>query len=134
MPRFSCWFEAQDWKRPAERLQKEALAIYFVFKHPGVPWYAKFVAACAAAYLLSPIQLIPSFLPGIGFLDDLLVLFLSSRLLRRIVLPGVLEDCRALAEAVELKRQERIRFVTIVTLCLLASLIASVWIVIPHRR
>ena len=63
------------WWRQAQRVQKQAHVFYFVFKHPRNPWYAKMIAACTAGYLLSPVQLIPSFIPGIGFLDDLLVLF-----------------------------------------------------------
>jgi len=68
-----------SWRRQAERLQKEAKVFYFVFKHPRVHWYARLVAVCTAAYPFSPIQLIPSFIPVIGFLDDLLVLFLAER-------------------------------------------------------
>ncbi|MGB2617378.1 MAG: DUF1232 domain-containing protein, partial [Candidatus Acidiferrales bacterium] len=74
-----------NWKVQAQRVQREAYVYYFAFKHPRVPWYAKLVAACSAAYLFSPIQLIPSYIPVIGFLDDFLVLFLAARLLQRII-------------------------------------------------
>lgn len=57
------------------------------------------IAACAAGYLLSPIQLIPNFIPVIGFLDDLLVLALGVKLLQRAIPPEVLTEWRALAEA-----------------------------------
>lgn len=62
--------------------------------HPGVPWYAKAVCGCAVAYVASPIQLIPNFIPIIGQLDDVLVLGLSFRLLQRCCAPGVLDDCQ----------------------------------------
>lgn len=98
-----------NWKVQAQRVQREAYVYYFAFKHPRVPWYAKLVAACSAAYLFSPIQLIPSYIPVIGFLDDFLVLFLAARLLQRIIPPEVLAECRALADAAEMRRKQEIR-------------------------
>ena len=120
--------------RTAERLHKEALAIYFVFKHPRVPWYARLVAVCVAAYLLSPIQLIPSWIPLIGYLDDVLVLFLGGKLVQKMIPADVLRDCRELAEAAELGRKERMRLVAIAALGLLASVIVSVLVVIYRPR
>ncbi|MGA7186933.1 MAG: YkvA family protein, partial [Candidatus Acidiferrales bacterium] len=98
-----------NWKVQAQRVQREAYVYYFAFKHPRVPWYAKLVAACSAAYLFSPIQLIPSYIPVIGFLDDFLVLFVAARLLQRIIPPEVLAECRALADAAEMRRKQEIR-------------------------
>src|SRR5271170_1514485 len=98
-----------SWKEQAQKLQKEAHVFYFAFKHPRVPWYARVVAACSAGYLFSPIQLIPSFIPVIGFLDDFLVLFLGARLFKRIIPPDVLAECRRLALAAETRRKEEIR-------------------------
>jgi uncharacterized membrane protein YkvA (DUF1232 family) len=62
--------------------------------HPAVPRYAKLVCACSALYVVSPIQLIPSFIPIIGQLDDILVISISLRLLKRSVSPTVLEECQ----------------------------------------
>jgi uncharacterized membrane protein YkvA (DUF1232 family) len=90
--------------RQAAGLRKETQVFYFAFKHPRVPWYAKLVAAGTAAYLLSPVQLIPSFIPVIGFLDDLLVVLLGVKLLRKIIPADVFVECRRLAEAAEAKR------------------------------
>jgi uncharacterized membrane protein YkvA (DUF1232 family) len=66
--------------------------------HSGAP--AKVVAACSVAYLLSPIQIIPSFIPVIGQLDDLFVFYVAMRLTRRLAPPDVLREC-------QLKAQER---------------------------
>ena len=74
-----------------------------------MPWHARLVAACTAGYLFSPIQLIPSFIPVIGFLDDLLVLFVGVKLVQRITPPDVLTESRQLAEAAEVRRKEEIR-------------------------
>src|SRR4030095_11555150 len=62
--------------------------------HPHVPGYAKLVATCVVGYVLSPIQLIPSFIPIVGQLDDVLVVGLGISLLNRWVPPAVLEDCQ----------------------------------------
>jgi uncharacterized membrane protein YkvA (DUF1232 family) len=129
------------WMQQAEALRKEALVFYFAFKHPRVRWYARVVAVCTAAYLLSPIQLIPSYIPVIGFLDDLLVLFLGVKVLRKIVPRDVLAECRQHAEAVENRAKERIIsasavlvIVVIVSLWLLATVMASLLTLKYFRR
>jgi len=121
-----------NWRQQAQQLQTEAHVFYFAFKHPRTPWYARLVAACTAGYLLSPIQLIPSFIPVIGFLDDLLVLLLGAKLLQRIIPSDVLTECRQLATAAELRRKEQIRSsvpivaaVVIITVWLLSAVAAS---------
>jgi uncharacterized membrane protein YkvA (DUF1232 family) len=125
-----------SWKRQAQRLSQEARVFYFAFKHPRVPWYARLIAVCTAAYLFSPVQLIPSYIPFIGFLDDVLVLFVGVKILRKIIPPDVLMECRALADAAEMRRREEIKstgaaigFAMIVSLWLLGTVIASVLIV-----
>jgi len=123
---------SMTWRQQAQRVHIEAHVFYFVFKHPRTPWYAKLVAVCTAGYLLSPIQLIPSFIPVIGFLDDVLVLFLGVKLLQRVTPPDVLIGCRELAKAAEIRRKEEIRSsaavfasIAIVTLWLLATVTAG---------
>lgn len=97
-----------NWSQKAQRLRKEAHVFYFAIKDPRTPWYARLVAACTAGYLISPIQLIPSFIPYIGFLDDLVVLFLGVKLLKKITPAEVLEESRALADAAETRRKEEV--------------------------
>jgi len=127
---------AKRWRRQAQRLQKEALVFYFVFKHPRVTWFPKWVAACVAAYLLSPVQLIPSYIPVIGFLDDIVVLFLGVKLLRRIIPKDVFAECRQRAEVVEAQRKEKIRsmaatvgLVAVILLWLLVAVVGSALII-----
>ena len=67
--------------------------------HPGVPWYAKLGCGCAALYVISPIQLIPNFIPIVGQLDDVLLIGLSIKLLKRSVPPAVLDQCRNASRA-----------------------------------
>ena len=122
----------KSWKEKALRLQKEVHVFYFAFKHPHVRWYAKLVAACSAGYLFSPIQLIPNYIPVIGFSDDFLVLFVGAKVIQRIIPPEVLIECRELADAAEMRRKEEIRstpalvaFVMIAAVWLLAAVVAG---------
>ena len=94
-----------SWKQRARRIQMEAQVLYFVFKNPRTRWYARLVAACSVGYFFSPIQLIPNFIPVIGFADDLLVLLLGARLLRKITPPDLLAECRELARLSEMRRR-----------------------------
>ncbi len=81
-------------KAAASQLWRQFQTLRRALVHPGVPWYAKAVCGCAVAYVASPIQLIPNFIPVIGQLDDVLVLSLSLRFLRRCCPASVLQDCQ----------------------------------------
>jgi len=118
-----------SWKQRAQRLNKEIRIFYFALKHPRVPWYARLVAACIAGYPLSPVQLIPSFIPVIGILDDLLILFLGAKLLNKIILLDVFNECRELANAAAMENEGRlwspargIAFAMVVAVWLLAAM------------
>jgi uncharacterized membrane protein YkvA (DUF1232 family) len=63
--------------------------------HPDVPWHAKAVAGCAVLYVFSPIQIIPNFIPVIGQMDDVLVVTLGIKYLRRYVPRSVLDECES---------------------------------------
>jgi len=132
---------AVTWRQQARRLQKKAHVFYFVSKHPNTPWYAKLVAACTAGYLFSPVQIIPNYIPVIGMLDDVLIVFLGVKLIQRITPAHVLTECRQLADAAELRRNEKIRStaaviasVVITILWFLAAVIASVLMAKYIRR
>jgi len=114
------------WRQHAQQLQKKTQIFYFALKHPRMPWYARLVAACSAGYLFSPIQLIPSFIPAIGFLDDLLVLFLGVKLLQKITPPDVLTECHQLAEAADVQRKDETRSSATIAA---AIVVATVWLI-----
>jgi len=123
---------AANWRRRVQRLQKEAHVFYFVFIHPRTRWYAKLIAAGSAGYLFSPVQLIPSFIPVIGFMDDALVLFLGLKLIEKITPADVLAECRKLADAAEARRNEEANWaaavaapLAIVTVWFLVAIVAS---------
>jgi uncharacterized membrane protein YkvA (DUF1232 family) len=85
-------------KRRAKELESQTFALYLACKHPGTPWYAKAIAACVVAYALSPIDLIPDFIPVLGYLDDLILVPLGIVLVIRLVPGPVMEECRREAQ------------------------------------
>lgn len=78
-------------------LKREARAVYLACKDPRVPWLPKAVAALVAAYALSPIDLIPDFIPIIGHLDDLVLVPLGLALAVRLIPAEIIEEHRARA-------------------------------------
>jgi uncharacterized membrane protein YkvA (DUF1232 family) len=85
------WTRLRDW---AARLRIDILALYLAARDPRVPLAAKLVAAAVAAYALSPIDLIPDFIPVLGALDDLIIIPLGIALAVRLVPPEIMQDCR----------------------------------------
>ena len=61
----------EKWKQQAKQLKVEVYALYLAYQDPRVPWFAKVFVACVVGYAFSPIDLIPDFIPIIGYLDDL---------------------------------------------------------------
>ncbi|WP_408611834.1 YkvA family protein [Falsiroseomonas oryzae] len=83
----------------ARGLRRDVHAVWLAARHPGTPWHAKALALAVAAYALSPIDLIPDFIPVLGYLDDLILVPLGILAVRRLIPPAVLAECRAAAEA-----------------------------------
>src|SRR5687768_16807797 len=90
------------WKAWARGLKVEVAALYLACRDPRVPWYAKAATGCVVAYAFSPIDLIPDFVPVLGYLDDLILVPLAVLVVRRLIPPDVLADCRfRAAEVIE---------------------------------
>jgi len=91
-------------------INKQARLLLLLIRRSEVPWLAKVVGGCAIGYIFSPVQLIPSFIPLIGQMDDLLVLFLGTRVARKLTPVPVLNECEVLAErasSAQIERWER---------------------------
>jgi uncharacterized membrane protein YkvA (DUF1232 family) len=82
----------------ASRIKRDAVTLWFAYRHPGTPWFAKLLAAFVVAYALSPIDLIPDFIPVLGYLDDALLLPGLIWLNIRLIPADVLEECRERAD------------------------------------
>ena len=86
-------------KRQPGLLLQKFQAIRCAITHPGVPWYARLIAVLSVCYVFSPIQLIPSFIPVIGQLDDALVVTLGFKALTKWAPPDVLAQWRDKSDA-----------------------------------
>jgi uncharacterized membrane protein YkvA (DUF1232 family) len=82
------------WKDKARALKQETYAIYLACKDPRVPWYGRVIAACVVGYALSPIDLIPDFIPVLGYLDDLILIPLGIALVLKTIPPVVMAESR----------------------------------------
>lgn len=83
--------QAKLWARSVKR---DVVALWLAARDPRVPWYAKAVAGMVAAYALSPIDLIPDFIPVLGYLDDLLIVPLGILLAVRLIPPPLMAELR----------------------------------------
>ena len=88
-----------NWREYARQLKQETLALYLAYKDPRVPWYARLWTALVVAYALSPIDLIPDFIPIVGYLDDLVLLPIGFWLAIRLIPAPMLAECREQARA-----------------------------------
>jgi uncharacterized membrane protein YkvA (DUF1232 family) len=113
---------AKDWARAVKR---DVTALYLSARDPRVPWYAKAVALAVAAYALSPIDLIPDFIPVIGYLDDLVIVPLGILLAVRLIPADVLAEHRATAETLGKQPANRTAAVVIVAIWIGLALVAA---------
>ncbi len=82
------------WKIRAHALKSSAMAVYVAVRDPRTPWYVRVLAVCVATYALSPIDLIPDFIPVIGYFDDLIIIPLGIALVVRLLPAGVWTDAQ----------------------------------------
>src|SRR3954452_6217660 len=82
------------WRESARNLKRNITALYFVVLDPRTPWYAKAVAILVVAYALSPIDLIPDFIPVLGYLDDLILLPIGIWFTLKLIPPIVMDEAR----------------------------------------
>ena len=82
----------------AKKLKNDIPAVFFALKEKRTPWYAKIIAAAVVVYALSPIDLIPDFIPVLGYLDDLIILPALIAWCVKCIPSEVFDDCRVRAE------------------------------------
>jgi uncharacterized membrane protein YkvA (DUF1232 family) len=89
------------WKQRARRLSAQTYALYLAYRHPRTPWYAKVFAALIVGYVLSPIDPIPDFIPGVGLVDEMVVVPIGILIAAKMIPPDVFAECRQKAREVE---------------------------------
>jgi len=105
----------------ARTIKQDVHAIYLASRDPRVPWQAKALAICVAAYALSPIDLIPDFIPVLGYLDDLIILPLGVLLVVRMIPPEIMAEHRGAALLAQQKPQSTAAAVVIVAIWIAAA-------------
>jgi uncharacterized membrane protein YkvA (DUF1232 family) len=103
----------EEWAR---RIKRDAITVYFAARDPRTPVPAKIIAVAVAAYALSPIDLIPDFIPVLGYVDDLLLLPVGIWMVVRILPAEVLVQSRAKAELAAFSPRSRVAAIVIVGL------------------
>lgn len=122
MPLF---YQLRQWART---LKRDVVALYLAARDPRVPWYAKVVAACVAAYALSPIDLIPDFIPVLGYLDDVILVPLGIALAIRLIPPAILQEHRETASArIANRPTSRIGAAVIIIIWVILATLMIVW-------
>lgn len=85
-------------KDMAKKMKREVLVLYLAYKRPETPWYAKLLSIIVAGYALSPIDLIPDFIPVLGYLDDLILIPVGVYFAIKLIPENVLTECRLQAD------------------------------------
>lgn len=124
-----------SWRERARELKTQLAGLHLAARDPRVPWYAKAVVVLVVGYALSPIDLIPDFVPVLGYLDDLLLLPLGILLAIRLIPPPVWRECLARARAEAQVRSRRSWMAAAVIVALWAVALAlSAWLLWPALR
>jgi len=116
-------------KRWAQALEKEGLTLWFCCRHPDMPWLPRMLALVVVGYFLSPIDLIPDFIPVLGYLDELILLPVSIYLILKLVPGPVLAECRGKAAAwmAEHRTTPKSVVAAIVIMLLWVLFVAALW-------
>jgi len=111
----------------ARAIKRDVVALWLAARDPRTPWPAKVAATAVAAYALSPIDLIPDFIPVLGYLDDVIIVPLGILLAVRLVPPDLMAEFRAEAERREGRPTSRTGAAVIVTLWIASAAFLLWW-------
>ncbi|MFB6466725.1 YkvA family protein [Cytobacillus sp. Hz8] len=113
-------------KSYARKLKQNLFVLYLSQRDKRTPWYAKVIAICVVAYAFSPIDLIPDFIPVLGYLDDLVIVPLGISLALKLIPQHIIEDNREKAEEMKKNGKPKNWFVGI--LFILTWILLAVWV------
>jgi uncharacterized membrane protein YkvA (DUF1232 family) len=117
----------------ARALRRDAHAIFLASRDPRVPWAVKLLALAVAGYALSPIDLIPDFIPVLGYLDDLIIVPLGIRLVIELIPEDVMDEYRRAASAAARRPASKAAAIVIVALWISGAAVLG-WIALVHWR
>jgi uncharacterized membrane protein YkvA (DUF1232 family) len=121
-----------SWKRCARQLKVELYALYLAYRDPRVPIYARVFAACVVGYAFSPIDLIPDFIPILGYLDDLVIIPVGIVVALKMIPAVVMQDCRLRAQEI-MQQGKPVNRTAAVIIVILWLLFATVCLVVIAR-
>jgi uncharacterized membrane protein YkvA (DUF1232 family) len=121
------------WKERARSLKADVHALALALHDPRTPRRARVLAFLLVAYAMSPIDLIPDFIPVLGYVDDLVVLPIGVRYVVRLIPPDVLADCRQQVDAGQRTRPGRTPLVGAIMVVTVWSLIVVLIAVLIWR-
>ncbi|HSI91285.1 MAG TPA: YkvA family protein [Adhaeribacter sp.] len=119
----------QTLRAKTQSLNTEIYALYLAYKHPKVPWLAKVIIALTIGYALSPIDLIPDFIPVFGYLDDLLIVPAGVALSIRLIPGPVMDECRVKAAELFASQKPKARYAVMVVIFTWVLVLAVVFMV-----
>lgn len=112
----------------AKTLKRDVLALWLAARDKRTPWYAKIVAALVAAYALSPVDLIPDFIPVIGYLDDLILIPIGILVCVKLIAPELMREFRQKAAKIGVRPVSKVAAVLIVLLWIACGIwLARIW-------
>ena len=118
----------QRLRERARSLKRDVFALYLACRDPRTPWYAKVLAAAVAAYALSPIDLIPDFIPVLGYLDDLIIVPAGIIMAIKLIPEPVMAEARERASLASGRPESRVAALMIVGIWILVAAAAAYWL------
>jgi uncharacterized membrane protein YkvA (DUF1232 family) len=115
-------------KQWARTIKRDVIALWIAARDPRVPWYAKALAAAIAAYALSPIDLIPDFIPVLGYLDDLVIVPVGILLVVRLIPAPLMAEFREQATVMAQKPRSTTAAAIIVAIWIVAAALTGWWL------
>jgi uncharacterized membrane protein YkvA (DUF1232 family) len=120
-----------SWKEKAKQLKTDTYALYLTCKDPRVPWYAKALMALIIGYAISPIDLIPDFIPVLGQIDDLIIVPAGISIVIKMIPKTVMEECRQRAQAESINTNTKWIVASIIILIWVLAICLFLWLIWP---
>ncbi len=114
----------------AKNIKNDLYALYLAYKHPDTPWYAKLFLMIIVGYAFSPIDVIPDFIPILGYLDDVILIPFGVKIAIKLIPKKVLAECRARAKQEKnIHRKNWVAGIIIIAVWIFVLFICILWII-----
>jgi uncharacterized membrane protein YkvA (DUF1232 family) len=124
--KFTIWLS--KLKIIVKKIKREVGALYLAYKKPGVPFYAKIISILVVGYALSPIDLIPDFIPILGYIDDLILVPIGIYFAIKLIPEDIMDECREEAENIFAKGKPKNWIAGGIIICIWIIIVAYILI------